>query len=237
MVPVPIAVTVGQLEARIATHRTVSVFHDFDVSIRVVGRCSRERLASRAGPGSEGFRAPDRQADRPVLPTQVVLQPIPASAMLTDRLSTYRRNRRSRTSLPVAEAIDRAGSCQGRVAQRPGCRTAQQRRRQPRARMPRRRRLLSNRRASRLKASWPSATSSPIAPNSGRFPSSYCGVLFQRSQFSFVRGKSYPPDRASGRQWQNAVAIAKIVDSRASRLAGRQGARSSTPSASRRAGA
>ena len=47
---------------------------------------------------------------------------------------------------------------------------------------------------------------------SGRFPSSYCGVLFQRSQFSFVRGKSYPSPARSSRQWQNAVAIAKIVD-------------------------
>ena len=27
---------------------------------------------------------------------------------------------------------------------------------------------------------------------SGRFPSTYCGVLFQRSQFSFIRGKSLP---------------------------------------------
>jgi spore germination cell wall hydrolase CwlJ-like protein len=48
--------------------------------------------------------------------------------------------------------------------------------------------------------------------SSGRFPSSYCGVLFQRSQFSFVRGKSWPAVARSGRQWQNAVAIAKIVD-------------------------
>ena len=47
---------------------------------------------------------------------------------------------------------------------------------------------------------------------SGRFPSSYCGVLFQRGQFSFVRGKSYPSIARSSRQWQNAVAIAKIVD-------------------------
>ena len=47
---------------------------------------------------------------------------------------------------------------------------------------------------------------------SGRFPSSYCGVLFQRSQFSFIRGKSYPTVARSSRQWQNAVAIAKIVD-------------------------
>ena len=48
--------------------------------------------------------------------------------------------------------------------------------------------------------------------NSRRFPSSYCGVLFQRSQFSFVRGQSYPSVARSSRQWQNAVAIAKIVD-------------------------
>ncbi len=48
--------------------------------------------------------------------------------------------------------------------------------------------------------------------SSGRFPSSYCGVLFQRSQFSFVRGKSWPSVARSGRQWHNAVAIARIVD-------------------------
>ena len=49
--------------------------------------------------------------------------------------------------------------------------------------------------------------------NSGRrFPSSYCGVLFQRGQFSFVRGHSYPSVARSSRQWQTAVAIARIVD-------------------------
>jgi N-acetylmuramoyl-L-alanine amidase len=46
---------------------------------------------------------------------------------------------------------------------------------------------------------------------SGRFPSSYCGVLFQRSQFSFIRGKSLPAAPRSSKQWQNAVAVAKIV--------------------------
>lgn len=46
---------------------------------------------------------------------------------------------------------------------------------------------------------------------SGRFPTSYCGVLFQRSQFSFIRGKSLPSTPRSSKQWQNAVAIAKIV--------------------------
>jgi hypothetical protein len=50
------------------------------------------------------------------------------------------------------------------------------------------------------------------ANSNGRFPSSYCGVLFQRGQFSFVRGKSWPTVNRSGRQWQNAVAIARIVD-------------------------
>ena len=49
--------------------------------------------------------------------------------------------------------------------------------------------------------------------NSGRrFPSSYCGVLFQRGQFSFVRGNSYPSVPRASRQWQTAVAIARIVD-------------------------
>jgi hypothetical protein len=45
-----------------------------------------------------------------------------------------------------------------------------------------------------------------------RFPSSYCGVLFQRGQFSFVSGRSYPSVPRASRQWQNAVAIAQIVD-------------------------
>ena len=47
---------------------------------------------------------------------------------------------------------------------------------------------------------------------SGRFPTSYCGVVYQRSQFSFVRGRSMPPIARGGLQWKNAVAIARIVD-------------------------
>jgi spore germination cell wall hydrolase CwlJ-like protein len=47
---------------------------------------------------------------------------------------------------------------------------------------------------------------------SGRFPSSYCGVLLQRGQFSFVRGHTWPAVSRSSRQWQNAVAVAQIVD-------------------------
>lgn len=47
---------------------------------------------------------------------------------------------------------------------------------------------------------------------SGRFPSSYCGVLFQRSQFSFIRGRSLPYVPRASRDWQDAVAVARIVD-------------------------
>jgi spore germination cell wall hydrolase CwlJ-like protein len=48
--------------------------------------------------------------------------------------------------------------------------------------------------------------------NSGRFPSSYCGVVYQRSQFSFVRGRSMPYIPRASRDWEEAVAIARIVD-------------------------
>jgi spore germination cell wall hydrolase CwlJ-like protein len=50
------------------------------------------------------------------------------------------------------------------------------------------------------------------ANSGGRFPSSYCGVLYQRGQFSFVRGRSVPYVPRASKQWQTAVAIAKIVD-------------------------
>ena len=46
---------------------------------------------------------------------------------------------------------------------------------------------------------------------SGRFPDSYCGVVFQRSQFSFVRGNAMPAIPKASRQWKNAVAIAQIA--------------------------
>ena len=49
------------------------------------------------------------------------------------------------------------------------------------------------------------------AKSNGRFPSTYCGVLFQRGQFSFIRGKSLPSVPKSSKQWKTAVAIAKIV--------------------------
>ncbi|AVA15472.1 MAG: cell wall hydrolase [Sphingopyxis granuli] len=45
---------------------------------------------------------------------------------------------------------------------------------------------------------------------SGRFPTSLCGVVHQKSQFSFVRGGRMPKIR-EGAQWANAVAIAQIA--------------------------
>ncbi len=50
---------------------------------------------------------------------------------------------------------------------------------------------------------------------SGRFPNSYCGVVFQPSQFSFVRGRSMPAISRGSKQWKNAVAIAQIAHSNA----------------------
>jgi N-acetylmuramoyl-L-alanine amidase len=46
---------------------------------------------------------------------------------------------------------------------------------------------------------------------SGRFPNSYCGVVFQPSQFSFVRGGGMPGIARGSLQWRNAVAIAQIA--------------------------
>jgi N-acetylmuramoyl-L-alanine amidase len=48
---------------------------------------------------------------------------------------------------------------------------------------------------------------------SGRFPNSYCGVVFQPSQFSFVRGRAMPGIAKASKQWKNAVAIAQIAHS------------------------
>jgi len=50
------------------------------------------------------------------------------------------------------------------------------------------------------------------ADSHGRFPGTYCGVLFQRGQFSFVHGRALPSVPHANKQWQTAVAIAKIVD-------------------------
>jgi spore germination cell wall hydrolase CwlJ-like protein len=47
--------------------------------------------------------------------------------------------------------------------------------------------------------------------NSGRFPSSLCGVVKQRGQFSFVRGGRMPAIPRSSSHWRTAVAIAHIA--------------------------
>ena len=47
---------------------------------------------------------------------------------------------------------------------------------------------------------------------SGRFPDSYCGVVYQPSQFSFVRGRSMPGINRSSQQWRTAAAVAQIAD-------------------------
>jgi spore germination cell wall hydrolase CwlJ-like protein len=46
---------------------------------------------------------------------------------------------------------------------------------------------------------------------SGRFPASLCGVVFQKSQFSFVRGSRMPAIDTGSQNWRNAVAISKIA--------------------------
>ena len=46
---------------------------------------------------------------------------------------------------------------------------------------------------------------------SGRFPSTLCGVVYQKSQFSFVRGGGMPPIATGSNHWRNAVAISKIA--------------------------
>jgi spore germination cell wall hydrolase CwlJ-like protein len=48
---------------------------------------------------------------------------------------------------------------------------------------------------------------------SGRFPSSYCGVVYQPSQFSFVRANGMPAVNRNSQLWQQAVKIALIADS------------------------
>ena len=50
------------------------------------------------------------------------------------------------------------------------------------------------------------------AESRGRFPSSFCGVLTQRGQFSFVRGGRWPAVNKNSLQWKNAVAVARIVE-------------------------
>lgn len=47
---------------------------------------------------------------------------------------------------------------------------------------------------------------------SGRYPDSYCGVVYQPSQFSFIRGNAMPGINKGSQDWREAVAIARIAD-------------------------
>lgn len=46
---------------------------------------------------------------------------------------------------------------------------------------------------------------------SNRYPSTYCGVVYQRSQFSFVRGGTMPRINKDSKSWRNAVAVAELA--------------------------
>jgi spore germination cell wall hydrolase CwlJ-like protein len=46
---------------------------------------------------------------------------------------------------------------------------------------------------------------------SGKFPTTICGVVTQKSQFSFIRGGKFPPIARGSEAWRKAVAIAHIA--------------------------
>jgi spore germination cell wall hydrolase CwlJ-like protein len=46
---------------------------------------------------------------------------------------------------------------------------------------------------------------------SDAFPDSYCGVVTQRAQFSFVKGGRIPAPNTSSAAWKRAVAVARIA--------------------------
>ncbi|ANY19027.1 Spore cortex-lytic enzyme precursor [Tsuneonella dongtanensis] len=46
---------------------------------------------------------------------------------------------------------------------------------------------------------------------SGKFPSDYCGVVYQKSQFSFVRGGKMPRIDRNSAAWGRATVVAKIA--------------------------
>jgi len=46
---------------------------------------------------------------------------------------------------------------------------------------------------------------------SGRFPTTVCGVVKQRGQFSFVRGGRIPPIARNSAAWRKAVGVARVA--------------------------
>jgi spore germination cell wall hydrolase CwlJ-like protein len=53
---------------------------------------------------------------------------------------------------------------------------------------------------------------------SGRYPATWCGVVTQRSQFSFVRGGVIPAADRSSSAWRRAVAISRIAQQGTTRM-------------------
>ena len=197
----------------------------FSCCIRFVPRllvfAALSAVSRRSGPGRTRFGTepllPESNADCPtmVVPAMLSTPEIPAAAP-PDAARAGRRSPTEPTTTPSRRAVTGDLAVAGRAA-------ALVRSRQPRARMPRRRASISNRRASRSTGQLAVGEVIANRADSGRFPSSYCGVLFQRSQFSFVRGRSLPSVARSSRQWQTAVAIAKIVDQDLEATAGAEG--------------
>ncbi|HEY0112326.1 MAG TPA: cell wall hydrolase [Allosphingosinicella sp.] len=46
---------------------------------------------------------------------------------------------------------------------------------------------------------------------SGRFPTTVCGVVKQRGQFSFIRRGGFPPITRTSLAWKKAVAVARVA--------------------------
>jgi spore germination cell wall hydrolase CwlJ-like protein len=53
---------------------------------------------------------------------------------------------------------------------------------------------------------------------SGRYPATWCGVVTQHAQFSFVRGGVIPAANRSSEAWKRAVAIARIAQQGSNRM-------------------
>lgn len=53
---------------------------------------------------------------------------------------------------------------------------------------------------------------------SGRYPATLCGVVVQRSQFSFVRGGQIPAADRGSQAWRRAVAVARVALAGTTRL-------------------
>jgi len=54
--------------------------------------------------------------------------------------------------------------------------------------------------------------------SSGRYPPTLCGVVVQRSQFSFVRGGIIPAADRHSAAWRRAVAVARVAQAGTNRL-------------------